>query len=116
MSAIHFCDKCSKIMKVESHAGLVTAVCSCGNYKQLDSGIKIASKIQSKKDNSKGVFDASIHNKGDEGFPHTCPKCGHGEADVKDLGAFFSDESNVYLFKCRKCGYVYRQADGCSNM
>ena len=35
---------------------------------------------------------------------------------VKDLGTSYSDESNVYLFKCTKCGHIDRQADGCSNM
>ena len=118
MSALHFCDKCGEIMGVNKQMGLSMAICACGNYKQVSSDITIKDKLSAKKDIGRGVLDANagIHNKEDEGFPHICPKCNYGEADVKDLGAFLSDESNVYLFKCRKCGYVYRQADGCSNM
>ena len=49
------------------------------------------------------------------GFPNTCKKCGHEGADVADLGAAYSDEANIYLFKCKKCGFTERQADGSSN-
>ena len=59
-----------------------------------------------------GIFEQE-ENK--EGFPHTCKKCGHSESEVHDLGAQYSDESNIYLFKCMKCGFVERQADGSGN-
>jgi len=31
------------------------------------------------------------------------------------LGASYSDEADVYLFQCKKCGFVERQADGSGN-
>ncbi len=117
MSSMHFCEKCGKIMGVNKQMGLSMAICICGNYKQVSSDIVMKDKPSAKKDIGKGVLNANVNpEEKDEGFPHTCPKCNHEEADVKDLGAFISDESNIFLFKCRKCGYVYRQADGCSNM
>ena len=74
--------------------------------------IKFTEKTRKKEEKANGVFSAEETA---EGFPHKCEKCGHGEADVHDLGAPYSDESNVYLFKCKKCGYVKRQADGSGN-
>ena len=49
------------------------------------------------------------------GFPNTCKKCGYEECDVNDLGAPYSDESNIILYTCKKCGFVERQADGTGN-
>ena len=34
-------------------------------------------------------------------------------AEVKDLGIFYSDETGVQLFKCKKCGYTERQGNVC---
>lgn len=65
-----------------------------------------------KKQEAKGVLE---QEKQGEGFPNVCDKCGHTQADVHDLGAPYSDESNVYLFRCKKCGHVKRQADGSGN-
>ena len=49
------------------------------------------------------------------GFPHICKKCGYGECDVVDLNPPYSDESNIYLYRCKKCFFVERQADGTGN-
>lgn len=115
MSSMNFCDDCGKIMIVIKNGSLATAKCEvCDKKKLLSSGIVLTNKIVSPPAVSKEVAD-NVIEKIEAAFPHVCSKCGHNEAYVKDLGAFLSDESNVYLFKCAKCGYTDRQADGCSN-
>ena len=116
MSAMHFCDKCGKIMKVESNAGLSTASCGCGHYKFVNSGLIMKNKGEIKLDKGKGIADEHNSAPAEGKFPHDCSKCGNDECYVKDLGTFFSDESCIYLFKCTKCGHVDRQADGTSNI
>ena len=37
-----------------------------------------------------------------------CPKCGHDKAQVLDAGASYSDEDNLILLKCGKCGHSVR--------
>lgn len=111
MKAMHFCNKCGKLLHVKEQEGILIGKCSCGFLKKIDSVMEISEKGKQSKI-AKGVFE-NIESKG--GFPHTCQKCGHTQSDVHDLGAPYSDESNVYLFKCKKCGYVERQADGSGN-
>ena len=104
---MEFCKKCGKPLHIEGDI----AKCNCGFIKSAKSLISKEKTLQ-KKEIGKGVF-----NKKDslEGFPHLCKKCGHGFADVKDLGVFYSDESSIYLFKCKKCGNAERDAYGTSN-
>ena len=102
-------------MTVLKNGGFATASCTCGKAKLLLSGVIAKNKTEAKPHVSKEVADSNSAPA--EGvFPHVCSKCGHGEGYVKDLGAFLGDESNVYLFKCAKCGHTDRQADGCSNL
>lgn len=109
--AIEFCPQCGKILKIVEKPRENIGLCSCG-YIKLEPKLNSNEEIKAKPILGEGVLkeDTSL-----EGFPHDCPKCGHEMADVVDLGAPYSDESNVYLFICRKCKYVYRQADGSSN-
>ena len=48
-------------------------------------------------------------------FPHTCKKCGYEQCDVESISARYADESDIYLYRCKKCKYVERQADGSGN-
>ena len=70
-------------------------------------------KLKKKEELGDGVLDLEEHES--EGFPHECGKCGHTEADVVDLGQQYSDEASIYLFKCKKCGNVKRDAYGSGN-
>lgn len=38
-----------------------------------------------------------------------CPKCGHGEAYWWILQTRSADESPTQFFRCKKCGYVWRE-------
>ena len=41
-------------------------------------------------------------------YKHKCKKCGYGKAEVSDLGFQYSDENDLILLKCGKCGYTER--------
>ena len=41
-------------------------------------------------------------------YDHECEKCGHKKAEVIDVGVLYSDEDNLILLKCGKCGYSER--------
>ena len=41
-------------------------------------------------------------------YDYLCKKCGHGKAEMLEIGAFYSDEDNVVKMKCGKCGFVER--------
>lgn len=41
-------------------------------------------------------------------YNHKCKKCGYRKAEIIDLGAQYSDENELIMLKCGKCGYVER--------
>lgn len=106
-----FCDKCGKMLDIKLQGDKQIGICKCGCIKEIQS-FNFTDRIYKPEEKAKGILDNKESSKG---FPHICDKCGHTEAYIHDLGASYSDESNVYLFKCKECGYVKRQADGSSN-
>jgi DNA-directed RNA polymerase subunit M/transcription elongation factor TFIIS len=104
-----FCDHCGKILEiVKSKKGDIFGLCDCGSVKILKKDIESNESINQKKEIGTGIIK-EVHKKG---FPHKCSKCGHNEAEVYDLGASYSDESNTWLFKCTKCNHVDREGYG----
>ena len=41
-------------------------------------------------------------------YKHKCEKCGYGKAQIIDVGPLYSDEDNLILLKCGKCGFSER--------
>ena len=41
-------------------------------------------------------------------YKNVCKKCGYDKAQILDLGVFVSDEDNLILLKCGKCGFSER--------
>lgn len=41
-------------------------------------------------------------------YKHKCKKCGYNLAEIIDLGAQYSDENELIMLKCGKCGYAER--------
>jgi len=41
-------------------------------------------------------------------YNHKCQKCGYGKAQIIDMGLSYSDEDNLILLKCGKCGWSER--------
>ncbi len=73
--------------------------------KKLNINLKSHEKIREEEKRGKGVID-----KKDSPtiYKHKCSKCGHENAEVSDLGLFYSDEDNVYLITCANCGHSER--------
>jgi len=111
MGSAQFCDVCGKILEIKTTKEKTFGICKCGYVKEIEDSVSVSEKGRRKQKVGKGVAEAVV----EKGFPHICKKCGFGECEVYDLGASWSDESNIYLFKCKKCGFVERQADGSSN-
>lgn len=111
MKKLEFCPDCGNILLIRIDEFRIIGSCRCGFFKEIEKGF-LPSEKQVYSEKGKGVFEKEM---GAEGFPHKCGKCGYEEAEVYDLGASYSDESNIYLFKCKKCGYVGREAEGSGN-
>lgn len=111
MSKNIFCDECGKILKIRNAGGLKLGICECGFVKEIHHGVTSSEKITRKEKIGEGV---AVEDK-EKGFTNVCKKCGYNKCDVYDLGASYSDESDIYLFKCKKCGHVVRQAEGSGN-
>lgn len=107
-----FCNECESLLTLfQSREGNVIGICSgCGKFHEMKIKLESTEKI-THKELGKGIAKDDITI----GFPHTCIKCGHNKCEVFDLGAPYSDESDIYLYKCKKCGFVERQADGTGN-
>ena len=41
-------------------------------------------------------------------YDHKCKKCGYKKAEVIDLVSQYSDEDELIMIKCGKCGYTER--------
>lgn len=113
MKKIEFCPDCGRILSVREREWdfKMIGFCRCGFVKEVERGFLPSKKIINL-ERGEGILEK---DEGIQGFPHNCSKCGYGEAEVFDLGASYSDESNVYLFKCKKCGHVAREAEGTGN-
>ena len=73
--------------------------------KNLKTNLKVSEKITKKEKIGKGVIeDKDVF----ADYKHECKKCGHRGAEVVDLGVQYSDEDNLFLVKCGKCGHTER--------
>ncbi|PIN94190.1 hypothetical protein COU56_03090 [Candidatus Pacearchaeota archaeon CG10_big_fil_rev_8_21_14_0_10_31_9] len=108
-----FCDSCGKILEIKtSKDEKKFGLCSCGFIKEINYEVITSDKQKEREEQGEGI---AVEKMAKNGFPHKCKKCGYNESEVYDLGASYSDESSVYLFKCLKCGHVERDAYGSSN-
>ncbi len=107
---MYFCTVCGKILELRKNGEENIGVCSCGFVTPITE--LTFAQPQEREQKGEGVLkeESSL-----AGFPHICKKCGYGECDVVDLGPPISDESNVYLYRCKNCHFVERQADGTGN-
>ena len=83
-------------------------LCSCGMRKSVDP-LSTSEEIKQKENLSRGSVE-EIKTNGS--YENICKKCGHNECEIQDLGLQSGGESNVYIFKCKKCGAVERHKDG----
>jgi len=102
---LRFCKKCKTLQSPQKKKGEIFLKCeSCGFVEKIDNNdsLIIREKIIPKEEKGKGaVKDENIFATQD----HICKKCGFGKAELIDLGIWYSDEDNVLLLRCGKCGY-----------
>jgi len=71
---------------------------------------KVVGKEKLKYEDTEFFEKGKISEAGNEfaTYKHKCSKCGYGKAEVIDLGAQYSDENNLILLRCGKCGWSER--------
>ncbi|MFA5856559.1 MAG: hypothetical protein WC867_04325 [Candidatus Pacearchaeota archaeon] len=111
--ALQFCPVCKNLLQFKEENGKNIAYCSCGFKRRegidLSSVDKIEERIEKR---GEGVAKNLVS----AGVDHKCKKCGCESADVMELGERLTNESNVYLFRCQKCGTISRESDGRGNI
>ena len=110
MNKIPFCDLCGSILEIKNKEGELYGSCSCGFEKKITEEISFPEIAERPLKGEGALRDIET-----PGFPHICEKCGYDECDVTEYGPFYSDESSIILYKCKKCKYTERQADGTGN-
>lgn len=97
----YFCPRCGSVLKFEKTGNKIRSTCPCGYTSTDASSRHLAEKPKNKEirvlegDNTLAVYD------------HKCPRCGHDKAQIIEKGIQYSDEDDLVLFKCGKCGHVH---------
>lgn len=105
---IKFCPKCKRMLVPLKEGGkLIVRSGNCDFSEEInDKEILGASeKIKQKESVGKGV---SSEKDSFATYDNLCKKCGYDKAQVLDMGVFYSDEDNLILLKCGKCGFSER--------
>ncbi|MBI3622983.1 hypothetical protein HY212_02795 [Candidatus Pacearchaeota archaeon] len=99
-----FCSKCSSILIPERLSSNIYALkCTkCGFYKEVKGEDLIRTDKITKKQVGQGIVKDSNEY---ADYAHKCKKCGYGKAQIIDEGVFYSDEDDLILLKCGKCGF-----------
>ncbi|MBU2503567.1 MAG: hypothetical protein KJ879_00740 [Nanoarchaeota archaeon] len=104
---VKFCPKCESVLIPEKLGeGFVSKCFHCGFVLEGEG----KPLIEIEKLPPKKIVGRKISEEGNEfaTYKHKCPKCGFGKAQVIDVGIFYSDEDNLILLKCGKCGWSER--------
>ncbi len=102
---LKFCPKCGDLLIPEKKGEKFFITCEkCGFSKEVKRLIA-KENFEPKKKIGQGITKsenslATYHNK--------CSKCGYDKAQIIDMGVSYSDEDNLILLKCGKCGYSER--------
>jgi len=97
-----FCPDCGSILTPKKIKVHISYTCKCGfsEIKPFSENVKIK---ENPKHTRVEVIDdinrVAVHD-------HICVKCGYDKAEIIDKGQMYSDEDDVILFKCGKCGHI----------
>lgn len=110
MKKIKFCDICGEMLQpLKLETTEMVGICKSGH-------IDMSFSLESSQENKIEEKGEGVHREYEgPGFPHKCKKCGYEECDLTEIGAPYADESDIYLYKCKKCKFTERQADGSGN-
>ncbi len=104
---VKFCPKCNNLL-IPSGDNLKCAVCGYEENAESKEGYEYKESIE-KKEKIKVIEKTEI-----ETHPTTrieCPKCGHNEAYWWLEQTRCADEPETRFFRCKKCGYTWREYD-----
>jgi len=107
---IKFCKQCGGILRVQQIDDKKSYLfCdNCGSFELIkpanNQDVSFSEKI-GKTEKGAGIKFAKDQP---ASYPHVCKKCGYDKAQALHLGIFYSDEDNLILFRCGKCGYIER--------
>ena len=107
MMVMKFCPKCENILVPHSIGEKSIVKCkNCGFFAEGKAKPLIEEEeIKQEPERGKGV----LKNENEFAtYKHKCEECGYGKVQVIDAGVFISDEDNLILLKCGKCGYSER--------
>ena len=100
--AVKFCPKCGNVLVEETVNGKLK--CSACGYEKKGKPVVEKEKIKNK-DVGEGIArEEDVF----ASYSHKCPECGYMKAEIIDLGAQYSDEDELILVRCGKCGYTER--------
>jgi len=97
-----FCPDCGSILAPKKIKKEIRYTCNCGFTE-----VKPITENVTLKENPKHtrieVMDevnrVAVHD-------HKCKNCGYDKAEIIDKGQMYSDEDDVILFKCGRCGKI----------
>jgi len=103
---LKFCKKCNGLMIPKNKEGVQILVCN--SCKEEHASLENLCPVE-KMPRKKKVGEGSIEHKNPLAtYTNICQKCGYNQAQIIDLGVFYSDEDNLILLKCGKCGWSQR--------
>jgi transcription factor S len=105
--AVKFCPKCKGILIPKNIGEKSIIACKNCNYIHEAKVPPLIEEedIKPKPDRGEGI--AKDENEFAT-YKHECEKCGYGKAQIIDMGVFISDEDNLIMLKCGKCGFSER--------
>lgn len=105
---LKFCKDCQGLLILKEHKeGDYFECTNCGHIEIFTEDNGLSSKENVIPEEIKGEGASEDKNIFAD-YPNICKKCGHGFAQILDLGVFISDEDNLILLKCGKCGFSER--------
>ena len=102
---LEFCPKCGNLLIPRREGDKFYGECEKCNFSKELKVLKTMENLEPKKKIGKGI------RKEENPFAtysSKCPKCGYGKAQIIDMGIFYSDEDNLILLKCGRCGHSER--------
>ncbi len=106
--SLKFCSECNSLLKIkETGEGKKLHCEKCNLIEEFaeDSLISSSEKEIHEEKRGEGVVK-DINQRAT--YDHLCKKCGYDKAEIIDIGVLISDEDNLILLKCGRCGFSER--------
>lgn len=111
---MNFCKKCSGMLVPRAVNNETLMLCNrCGWFEILkDKEVDLKSKDSFfHEEKGEGVANKALSN---EGYKHKCKNCGNDFVEILEAGARYTDEDNLILLRCLKCGASERLGRKCT--